>query len=95
MTDVPNLEAFAISFQKLVAIRELVDIHKAIDVRAFVVGNSALAEAKGESDALGPNTNTETLALTTNTAVAGVGSSSSSISEGVAAATRDWAVNWN
>jgi hypothetical protein len=94
MTVPANLEAFAIQFEKLVAIREVVDIHKLIDVRAFVVGNSAIAEAKGESDALGPNTHTETLGLTQTTAVQGVGSSSSSIAESVAAATRGWDFHW-
>ena len=89
MADPPNLEAFAISFQKLVLIQELVDIHKKIDIDVFVKGNSALADAKAESDALGPNSHTETLALTTTTAVQGVGSSSSSIAESVALATRD------
>ena len=86
-----NLEAFAISFAKLVQIVEQVDIQKQIDIDVFVKGNSALADAKTESDALGPNSHTETLALTTTTAVQGVGSSSSSIAESVAAATRDWA----
>jgi hypothetical protein len=83
------LEAFAIQFTKLVAILEQVRIDKQIDVDVFVKGNSALADAKAESDALGPNSHTETLALTTTTAVQGVGSSSSSIAESVAAATRD------
>jgi hypothetical protein len=90
MTDIPNLESFAIQFTKLVQILEQVRIDKDIDVRAFVVGNSALADAKGEADALGPNSVTETLALTTTTAVQGVGSSSSSIAESLAAATRTW-----
>jgi hypothetical protein len=84
------LEAFAIQFTKLVAILEQVRIDKDINVDVFVKGNSALADAKGESDALGPNSHTETLALTTTTAVQGVGSSSSSIAESVAAATRGW-----
>jgi hypothetical protein len=79
------LEAFAIEFAKLVEIEEQVDIQKDIDVHVFVQGNSALANAKGESDALGPNTVTETLALTSTTAVQGVGSSSSSIAESLAA----------
>jgi hypothetical protein len=83
------LEDFAIQFTKAVAIDEQVQIDKQIDVDVFVNGNSALADAKGESTALGPNTHTETLGLTTTTAVQGVGSSSSSIAESVAAATKD------
>jgi hypothetical protein len=93
MADAINLETFAIQFTKLVAIEEQVQIAKEIDVAAFVVGNSALADAKGESTALGPNTHTETLGLTSTTAVQGVGSSSSSIAESVAAATKD--VAWH
>jgi hypothetical protein len=90
MAEPANLEAFAISFQKLVQILDQVRIDKDINVDVFVKGNSALADAKAESDALGPNSHTETLALTTTTAVQGVGSSSSSIAESVAAATRAW-----
>jgi hypothetical protein len=89
------LEAFAISFEKLVAIREQVDIHKTIDVDVWVQGNSALADAKGEADALGPNSVTQTLALTTTSAVQGVGSASSSIAESVSAATLGSAWHWN
>jgi hypothetical protein len=90
-----GLEAFAISFAKLVQVLERVDIHKNIDVDVFVQGNSALANAKGESNAVDVdgspgNTHTETLALTTTAVVQGVGSSSSSIAESVAAATRAW-----
>jgi len=80
------LEAFAIEFAKLVQIVEQVDIQKHIDATVFIAGNSAMADAKAESDALGPNSFTETLALTTTTVVQGVGSSSSSIAESVAAA---------
>ena len=76
-----NLEAFAISFAKLVQIMEKVDIDKDFDIDVFVQGNSALADAKAEADALGPNSHTETLALTTTAVVQGVGSSSSSIAE--------------
>jgi hypothetical protein len=94
MVDTGNLEAFAISFAKLVQIVEKVDIEKDIDVRAFVVGNSALADAKGEADALGPNSVTETLALTQTAVVQGVGSSSSSIAESVSAATKSWDFHW-
>ena len=80
-----NLEAFAIEFAKQVDIQEQVDIQKLIDVQAFVVGNSAIANAKGEAVALGNDTHTETLGLTSTTAVQGVGSSSSSIAESVSA----------
>ena len=89
MAEPANLEAFAISFQKLVQIVEQVRIDKDINVDVFVKGNSALADAKAESDALGPNSHTETLALTTTTAVQGLASASSSIAESVALATRD------
>ena len=93
MADNGNLEAFAISFAKLVQVLELVDIQKEINVDVWVQGNSALANAKGEADALGPNSHTETLALTTTATVQGVGSSSSSIAESVSAATKD--VAWH
>jgi hypothetical protein len=83
-----NLEAFAISFAKLVAIVEEVDVEKQFDINVFVEGNSALADAKGEADALGPDSHTETLALTTTTAVFNVGSASSSIAESLSVA--DW-----
>jgi len=68
-----------VSFLKAVNIQENVDIDKSIDVRAFVVGNSALANAT--ADALGPNSTSET--LTQTTAVQGVGSSS--VSESLSA----------
>ena len=85
------LESFAVEFAKLVAIEEQVQVDKQIDIDVAVQGNSALADVKAESAALGPNTHTETLALTTTSVVQGVGSSSSSIAESVAAATKDWA----
>ena len=88
------LEAFAIQFTKLVNIMEQVDIHKTIDVDVWVQGNSALADAKAEADALGPNSVTETLALTTTAVAQGVGSSSSSIAESVSAGTRDAGWHW-
>jgi hypothetical protein len=50
MADGDNLEAFAISFAKLVQIVEKVDIQKEIDIDVFVKGNSALADAKAEAD---------------------------------------------
>ena len=80
------LEAFAISFAKLVQVLEQVRIDKDINVDVFVQGNSAIGNAKAEADALGSNSHTETLALTTTTTVQGVGSSSSSIAESVSAA---------
>ena len=72
-------DPFNVSFLKLVAISEQVDIDKSIDVRAFVFGNSALADAT--ATAIGPNSHSET--LTQTTAVQGVGSSS--VSESVSA----------
>jgi hypothetical protein len=90
---IPNLETFAFQFIKLVEIFEEVRIDKEIDVDVFVVGNSALANAKGESEALGPNTTSETAAFTSTFAVEGVGSSSSSIAESMAA-TNDAHVLW-
>jgi hypothetical protein len=89
MTTPANLESFAISFSKLVQVLEQVRIDKEINVDVWVQGNSALADAKGEATALGPNAVSETLGLTSTTAVQGVGSSSSSIAESVSAATRD------
>jgi hypothetical protein len=83
----PNVEAFAVQFTKLSAVLDLARIDKQIDVDAHVKGNSAFADAKGESDAIGPNSFTETLALTKTTVVQGVGSSSSSIAESDAATT--------
>ena len=56
-----NLEAFAISFAKLVQIMEQVRVDKDFNVDVFVQGNSAMANAKGEADALGPDSHTETL----------------------------------
>jgi hypothetical protein len=82
------LEAFAISFAKLVEILEQVKVDKHINVDVYVQGNSALANSKAEADALGPDSHTETLALTTTTAVQGVGSSSSSIAESLSLADR-------
>ena len=89
------LEQFAISFAKLVEIVEQVKIDKEIDIDVWVQGNSALANSKGEADALGPNSHTETLSLTTTSAVQGVGSASSSIAESVSAATLGSAWHWN
>ena len=80
------LEAFAISFAKLVTILDLVKVDKDFNVDVFVQGNSAMANAKGEADALGPDSHTETLALTTTTVVQGVGSSSSSIAQSLSLA---------
>jgi len=88
------LESFAISFAKLVQVMEDVKIDKAINIDVWVQGNSALANAKGEADALGDNSHTETLALTTTATAEGVGSSSSSIAESVSAATKDFSFHW-
>ena len=82
------LEAFAIQFSKLVEILEQVKVDKDFNVDVFVEGNSAMANAKGEAAALGPDSHTETLALTTTMAVQGVGSSSSSIAESLSLADR-------
>ena len=82
------LEAFAISFSKLVAIMEKVVVHKDFNVDVYVQGNTALANSKAEAVALGPDSHTETLGLTTTTAVQGVGSSSSSIAESLSLADR-------
>jgi hypothetical protein len=82
------LEAFAISFSKLVQILDQVKVHKDFNINVFVEGNSALANSKAEADALGPDSHTETLALTTTTVVQGVGSSSSSIAESLSLADR-------
>jgi hypothetical protein len=87
MTD-NNLEAFAISFSKLVQILDQVKVDKDFNVDVYVEGNSAMANAKGEADALGPDSHTETLSLTTTMAVQGVGSSSSSIAESLSLADR-------
>ena len=83
-----NLEAFAISFSKLVAILEQVKVDKDFNVDVFVSGNSALADSKGEAAALGPDSHTETLALTTTSAVFHVGSASSSIAESLSLADK-------
>jgi hypothetical protein len=89
-----NLEAFAISFAKLVQIMENVKIEKEIDIDVWVQGTSAIAESKGEAFALGDNSHTETLSLTQTSVVEGVGSESSSIAESVSAATKDWGFHW-
>jgi len=69
----------------LVQIAELVEIQKEIDVDVWVKGTSALANAKGESSALGADSTSETSAFTSTTVVQGVGSASSSIAESMAA----------
>jgi hypothetical protein len=73
---------FDVSFFKNVSILERALIDKDIDVRAYVDGNSAIANAT--ADALGPNTHTETLTETTAVQFRG----SSSVSESVSAT--DW-----
>jgi len=77
------IQAFDVSFLKYVNVDERVDVDKSFDIRAFVHGNSAMANAT--ADALGPNTHTET--LTQTTAVQGLGSSS--VSESISA-TNGW-----
>jgi hypothetical protein len=84
-----DIEQFAISFEKLVVIQELVEIVKFIDARVHVDGNSSLGNAKGVADAIGDNTTTQTLALVETLAVQGVGSSSSSFAESLSA-TQGW-----
>jgi hypothetical protein len=68
-----------VSFLKYVSIFDRAVIDKDIDVRAYVDGNSAIANAT--ADALGPNTHTETLTETTAVQFRG----SSSVSESVSA----------
>jgi hypothetical protein len=80
--------SFDVSFLKNVNIREYVDIDKSIDVRAFVFGNSAMANST--ADAYGSNSHTET--LTQTTVLQGVGSSS--VSESVSA-TNGAHIIWN
>ncbi len=71
--------ALDVSFLKFVAVSENVDVDKSFDIRAYVSGNSAMANAT--ADAIGYNSHSET--LTQTTAVHGVGSSS--VSESVSA----------
>ncbi len=71
--------ALDVSFLKYVAVSENVDVDKSFDIRAYVSGNSAMANAT--ADAIGTNSHSET--LTQTTAVNGVGSSS--VSESVSA----------
>jgi hypothetical protein len=68
-----------VTFTKTVAVLDTALVLKAFNINAFVLGNSAMANAT--ADALGPNTHTET--LTTTAAVQFVGSSS--VSESVSA----------
>jgi hypothetical protein len=86
---VPNLEAFAIQFTKLVQILEQVRVDKDVNVDVFVKGNLAMGDAKGEADAFGDNTVAETLALTKTTTVEGLFSDSSSIAQSLSASTPD------
>jgi len=69
-----------VTFTKTVAVLDTALVLKAFDVRAFVLGNSAMANAT--ADAIGPNSHTET--LTTTAAVFNVGSASVSESVSVA-----------
>ena len=79
--------ALDVSFLKLVAVQENVDIDKSINVSAYVHGNSAIANAT--ADALGYNSHSETLTQTTS--VQGVGSSS--VSESLSASPGSF-VHW-
>jgi hypothetical protein len=72
---------FDVSFNKYVNVNENVDIDKSIDVRAYVHGNSAIANAT--ADAIGYNSHSETLTQTTSVKNYG----SSSVSESVSAST--------
>jgi len=87
-TTPPNLESFAIQFDKLVHITDQVRVDKNFDIDVYVQGNSAMANAKGEATAMGPDSHTETLSLTSTTTVQGVGSDSSSIAESLSLADR-------
>ncbi|MGZ5898978.1 MAG: hypothetical protein ACXWLB_01600 [Reyranella sp.] len=68
------MAASSIDFTKVSETLDLAEVQKNIDVRAFVVGNSAIANAT--ADAIGPNSHSET--LTQTLAVEHVGSSSAS-----------------
>jgi hypothetical protein len=68
-----------VSFFKNVNVRENVDVDKSFDIRAFVFGNSAMANAT--ADAVGYNTHSETLTQT----VAVEHKGSSSVSESISA----------
>jgi hypothetical protein len=70
------------TFTKTVAVLDTVNVAKLFNIQAFVLGNSAMANAT--ADALGPNTHTET--LTTTTSVWNVGSAS--VSESVSASNQ-------
>ena len=72
---------FDVSFLQVVNVQENVDIDKSINVRAYVHGNSAIANAT--ADAIGYNSHSETLTQTTS--VQGFGSSS--VSESLSAST--------
>lgn len=73
------MSLYDVSFLKYVNVNENVDVDKSFDIRAFVWGNSAMANAT--ADAIGYNSHTET--LTQATTVQGYGSSS--VSESVSA----------
>jgi hypothetical protein len=68
------MAASSIDFFKVAETFDFAQVQKSIDVRAFVVGNSAIANAT--ADAIGPNSHSET--LTQTLAVEHVGSSSAS-----------------
>jgi hypothetical protein len=72
--DVSDLISTSVQFTKLVQVLDQVEVDKSFEIAAFVVNNSAMADAT--ADALGYNTHTET--LTTANTVEHVGSASAS-----------------
>jgi len=74
-----DMSRYDVSFVKYVNVNENVDVDKSFDIRAFVWGNSAMANAT--ADAIGYNSHAETLTQTTT--LQGYGSSS--VSESVSA----------
>jgi hypothetical protein len=91
MTDIPNLETFAVQFIKLTTILEQALIEKQVNVDVWVSGNLAMANAKGEADALGTDSVTQTEAFTKTATVQGVGSSSESFAQSLSASPNaDW-----
>jgi len=73
-----DIMATQVQFTKLVAVLDQVQVAKAIDVAAFVVNNSAMANAT--ADALGFNSHTETLTQTASVEHVGSASQSESLS---------------
>ena len=79
---------YSVYFNKLISVRDTVQVNKDFDVRAYVKGTSADAEAT--ADALGRDSHAQT--LTQTTAVEGVGSSATSTS--VSLATKYYDFHW-